>query len=99
MDKKNLGIPKDALVSIKVSGAFYQNLQQLLYLIAEQKSVDEFAKAVAKIKDNPPSDTYEFQIATVLGVIFEIENCAKEQNLLKEVELPKSDDSSPEVEL
>ena len=99
MDKKNLGIPKDALVSIKISGAFYQNLQQLLYIIAEQKSVDEFAKAVTKIKDNPPSDTYEFQIATVLGVIFEVENCAKEQNLLKEVELPKSDESSPEVEL
>lgn len=99
MDKKNLGIPKDALVSIKVSGAFYQNLQQLLYIIAEQKSVDEFAKAVAKIKDNPPGDLYEFQIATVLGVIFEIENCAKEQNLLKEVELPKSDESSSEVEL
>lgn len=99
MDKKNLGIPKDALVSIKISGAFYQNLQQLLYVIAEQKSVDEFSKAVAKIKDNPPSDMYEFQLATVLGIIFEIENCAKEQNLLKEVELPKQDGSSSEVEL
>lgn len=99
MDQKNLGIPKNALISIKISGAFYQNLQQLLYMIAEQKPVDEFTKAVQKIKDNPPSDAYEFQIATVLGIIFEVENCAKEQNLLKEVELPKSDESSPEVEL
>jgi len=98
MDKKLLSIPKDAIIDIQVSGGFYQNLQQLLYLIAEQKSVEEFTAAMNKVKSGKPTDLYEFQLATILGLIFEIESQAEKQNKLVQGEMPKpAEDSAPEV--
>jgi hypothetical protein len=94
---KNFGIPKDALINIKISGAFYMNMQQMLYSLASQKTPEEFTAIMHKLKSGTPENEYEFQILTLVSLVMEVERSAKEQNLLVEVELPKPTDESSKV--
>lgn len=96
MDKK-FGIPKDALINIKISGAFYINMQQLLFSIASQKSPEEFTALMQKLKSGQPENEYELQVLTIVSLVLEVERAAKEQDLLVEVEFKKPEDESPKV--
>jgi hypothetical protein len=85
-------IPMDAIVNIKVSGAYYATLQQVFMDLAMTRPEAEFKTAMEKLKGNEkPSSKYEMHLQTLLALIFEVENEAKAQGLVvkKEVDMSK----------
>ena len=87
-------IPEDALIDIKVSGQFHRRLITLITLLGETVSLDEFKAVLESIKENKPSDKlFEFNVHTILMLIYEIETEAKKQNKLTtaEIEVPEEE--------
>jgi hypothetical protein len=92
MDKiKYKTIPPDVLIDIKISGAFYRRMVDLLTLLGESIPLEEFKALLVKLKDNKPVESsLEFSVQTLLTLIFEVEKEAVSQNKTKEeeVEIP-----------
>jgi len=93
-------IPNDAIIDIKVSGSFYLRLVELLNSLGESVPLDEFKDVLEKIKDDKPAGSlFEFNVHTILMMIYEIEKEALSQNKAKdeEIEVPdETTDSSPQ---
>jgi hypothetical protein len=82
-----LVLPNDSIVSIKISGAFYARLTQLIIEMASSRDKKEIREIIEMIKnDVDPTDPFAYHYITVLTLIHEIEKEAKEQGLLKEVD-------------
>lgn len=85
-------IPNDALIDIKISGAFYAKLSNLLIKLASSMPEEEFKTLMSDFKDNKqPKNTTEFTIHILFSLIYEIENNAKKQNkiVIKEIDIDK----------
>jgi len=81
-------IQPDALVEIKISGAFYTRMVDLLTKLGESIPLTEFTALLVKLKENKPVEsTLEFNIQTLLILIFEVEKEAVKQNQTKEAEI------------
>jgi len=99
-------IPFDALVDIQISGAFYADLQQQLFILLQQKEGEGIEKVNQRIKEletRQPNDFWEFQITTLMAILYATENAAKKQGHIVETEaldyIPKEDSvegASPE---
>ncbi len=93
-------IPNDAIIDIKVSGSFYLRLVELLNSLGESVPLDEFKDVLEKIKDDKPAGSlFEFNVHTILMMIYEIEKEALSQNKAKDEEIEVPDeptDSSPQ---
>ena len=92
-------IADDTLVDIKVSGAFHKRLVQLLTSLGETVELDEFNKVLENIKnDKPAQSLFEFNVHTILMMIYEVEVEAKKQNkvTIAEIDAPDTIDSSPQ---
>lgn len=77
-------IPLDTLISIQVSGFYYKKLSILLLALGEQKTPEDFKRALATVKENDiPKDSYDLTVNVIMQMIYEIEHAAKEQNLIK----------------
>lgn len=96
MAKKNISIIKlESLIDIKVSGAFYARIQDLLVYITSTADKETILKVADNIKNKKPiSSALEYNIETILTLINEIEIMAKEQNLIseQEIDLPDEDE-------
>lgn len=93
-------LPLDAIVDIQISGTFYRKLADLLIALGESVGLEEFKKVLAKLKENKPAESlFEFNVHTVISLLYEVEIQAKAQNKCKkeEVEVPdEPNDSSPQ---
>jgi len=78
-------IPPDALIDIKISGAFYRRMVELITMMGESVPLEEFKAIMERLKgNNPASDMFEFNVHTIICLIYEVEKGAKEQNKTEE---------------
>jgi len=93
-------IPNEAIIDVKVSGSFYLRLVTLLNSLGESVPLEEFKDVLEKIKeDKPAGSLFEFNVHTILMMIYEIESEALKQKKSKteEIEVPdEPTDSSPQ---
>ena len=81
-------IPTDAIITIKLSGAFYDKLKVSLLSICSTVEPQELLTLLEKFKTKGPADdATEHNIHTLLMLIREIENSAKTQGLTQEKEM------------
>jgi hypothetical protein len=92
-------IPYDTLVSVEVSGAYYARVQQLLMYIFKDKAADEVSKCMEELKSREPKDIFEYQVITILSLMYEIEVKAREQKktVVKDLDELKESLKSSEV--
>ena len=84
-------IPTDALVDIQISGAFYRRMVDLITMLGESVPLEEFKAILERLKDNnPAADMFEFNVHTVICLIYEVEKQAKAQNktVVSELDIP-----------
>lgn len=80
-------IPPGSLIKIEISGYFYSQLTHMLLTLSVGNE-QQFKKALERLKSNDPAESdYEFNIQTLVTLIYEIEKKAKEQNVLVEQEI------------
>lgn len=86
-------IDLDSIITIEVSGNFYARIQQMLMEMANEKSQEEFLKALKKLEGNDDAENaFEYNLHTIMSLIYEIEKQAKAQGKFKEVEIDIPDD-------
>jgi len=82
VDKKFEALPKDAIVDIKVTGRFYQDLKIVFSNVLIDGETDD---SIGKILDNLSSKTItsmkEHQLYVLFVLIAQIETDAKEQGV------------------
>ena len=84
-------IPSDAIISLKLSGAFYEKLKIVLLSMTEKVPADKLLPMLEKFKTpQAHEDAEEFSIYTLLLLVKSIEDEAKKQGLTetKEMVLP-----------
>jgi len=95
MAKKTVTIIEyEALIKIEVSGNFYARIQQMLLEMISQKPQVEVVKALEKLKSNEPEENvFEYNLHTIMSLIYEMEEQAKAQGKLieKEIDIPDDD--------
>ena len=92
-------IPYDSIIDIQVGGAFYGRIHELILYIAQQKEPQEFLKIMNELKEREPKEPFEFHMITLLALVREIEEKAKEQNKIQKKDIPiPTDPSSPKVD-
>lgn len=81
-------IPHDAIITIKLSGAFYEKLKISLLSICDTISPQDLLLLIEKFKvKGPAEDATEHNIHTLLMLIRDIEINAKNQGLTVEKEM------------
>lgn len=86
-------IPEDVLIDIQISGSFYRRMVDLLTMLAESVPLEDFKKVLEKMKENKPAeDMFEFNVHTLISLIYEVELKAKDQNKLKKAEMEVPDE-------
>jgi excinuclease UvrABC helicase subunit UvrB len=97
---KYQALPKDAIVDIQISGTFYMRMVDLLSALGESVGIDEFKRVLTKLKENNPAESlFEFNVHTLMALIYEVEKQAIAQNKCKEEEMEVPDeptDNSPQ---
>jgi hypothetical protein len=88
--------PNDAIVSIKVSGAFYKRLVKLMFSLSTQQDLKSFIKVMTELKTREPENDEEFNIMTVLIMIAEIEKQVKDTGAFEVVDAPIPDQETPD---
>jgi hypothetical protein len=81
-------IPFDAIIDIQVSGSFYKKIVDLLSALGQSVPQEEFKTALEKLKTNDPlTSLFEYNIHSLVALVYEIEKKAVEQKKTKEVEV------------
>jgi len=95
MAKKNITVLKfETLVDLKISGAYYARIQDLLLYITTTGDKETIIKASENLKNKvEPTNALEYNLETLLILINEIELQAKEQGKFdqQEIDLPDDD--------
>lgn len=84
-------IPNEALIEIQISGSFYKRMVDLITMLGESVPLEDFKSVLEKLKDNnPANDMFEFNVHTIICLIYEVEKQAKAQNktVISEFEVP-----------
>jgi hypothetical protein len=89
MEKQIETIPLKAIVELKVSGAFYSRMHQLLITFSAQKKPEEFAEILNRLKTEAPKDEYENHLWTLLTFMIDFEASAKLQDKMVMQDYPK----------
>lgn len=93
-------LPPDALVDIQISGTFYRKMVDLLTMLSESVTLEEFKTVLQKMKENNPAeDLFELNVHTLMSLIYEVEIQAKAQNKCTKAEIEVEDeptDNSPQ---
>lgn len=88
-------IPYDAKIKLEIPGSFYARIQQLVVHYSQSRNQEELVKALERLKNKEQATSeFEYHIQTLTILVFEIEQAAKEQNLLKKEELEVPDNTS-----
>lgn len=93
MKVKYPSLPDDAIVNLRIVGTFYKALAQLVLALAQELTPDEYKKIVEKLKNmEPAANTKELNVMLVTALVIAIEQSAKEQDVLKEMEVDMPDE-------
>lgn len=85
------GIRLDTIIDIQVSGGFYSRLHQLLQSMAATVSPEEFQKMLLRITEGKAESALEYHIETLIVLIHEIEERAREQNKISKEDFTTED--------
>ena len=86
-------LPPDALVDIKISGTFYRKMVDLLTMLSESVTLEEFRTVLQKMKENNlAEDLFELNVHTIMSLIYEVEVQAKAQNKCIKAEIEVEDE-------
>jgi predicted DNA-binding protein len=77
-----------SLISLQVSVDFYQRLQDLAVYLSNTASPEVLKEVIDKVSTNQELDEFQTSLETIWILIKTLENNAKEQQLIEEVELP-----------
>jgi hypothetical protein len=98
MSKKIIKVIElESIFTIEVSGKFYARIQQMLLGMANQKTPEEFMKALESIKtDEEAKSEYEYNLHTIMSLVYEMDTQAELQGKIKdhEIDEPDSEDDS-----
>jgi hypothetical protein len=84
-------VTPESIVEVKVSGAFYARLQQLLLSQSEGKSPEDIKKAVDAANEGVFVDAWSYHYATLLIIVSSVEQAFIEQNKTIEKEITEED--------
>lgn len=88
-------VADNAIIDIQIHETFYRKLTALIIALGQEKTPQDFRKAIESIKANElPSDVYSLSVQVISQLILEIETMAKEQNKTKEIEMEIPDETS-----
>ena len=81
-------IDSKSIVDIQVSGAYYENVVQLLLGLSQSVPEEDYVEALKKYKEETnPATLFELNIHLLITLVFEIERMALAQNKIKEFEI------------
>lgn len=71
---------ENAVVTIEVGAGLYVRFHQLLWVKVSKKTPEEFQALITHLKEGgKPRDESEYEIESLLALLYEIETAAKEQ--------------------
>jgi len=79
-------IPPQNIIDVKISGAFYGRIHQLLLYYCREKSPEDIQQRIATLDMEKPRDDFDYHLGTILTMVLEIEKVAKEQGKVKVIE-------------
>lgn len=83
-------IKEEDIIDIKVNGSFYARIQALMFYLLEGKEPQFITEVFEKIKDNQIDDAYVAHLQTVVVLMREIEEQAKQQDKITEKDVEES---------
>jgi hypothetical protein len=90
MEKKIETIPLDAVVHIEIGGGFYTRLHQLRDALLAHKTAEEINIITEELKKGSTTHPVAYHLETVLTLMKEFEDVAREKNLLKLIDPPST---------
>lgn len=89
-------IPQDAIIDIKVNGSFYFRVTQMLMYLVKDQEPQRIAEIFERISTNSVQEELEAHIETLSVLMNEIENQAKKQGKVEEIDPSTLEDNSEE---
>lgn len=87
-----LSIPPDKVVSIEISGAFYQRLNKLMIEYCDSKGQQELVRAMMAIKhENTKNNDFAFNIETLMVFMKALEERFQQEGYAVNNEIDVSD--------
>ena len=91
-DKREVEVfPFEAIVNIKISGAFYTRLSEMVLYNASKQNIKDLASTLKELETREPTNADESHLLTLLTLVATIEREVKTQGVLakEEVTLPE----------
>lgn len=80
-------IKEEDIIDIKVNGSFYARIQALMFYLLDGKEPQFITEVFEKIKNNQIDDEYVAHLQTVVVLMREIEEQAKQQDKITDKEI------------
>lgn len=85
-------IKEEDIIDIKVNGSFYARIQALMFYLLEDKEPQYITEVFEKIKNNTIDDAYVAHLQTIVVLMREIEEQAKNQDKITEKDIEESNE-------
>jgi len=85
-------IKEEDIIDIKVNGSFYARIQALMFYLLEDKEPQYITEVFEKIKNNTIDDVYVAHLQTIVVLMREIEEQAKNQDKITEKDIEESNE-------
>lgn len=85
-------IKEEDIIDIKVNGSFYARVQALMFYLLEDKEPQYITEVFEKIKNNTIDDAYVAHLQTIVVLMREIEEQAKNQDKITEKDIEESNE-------
>jgi len=85
-------IKEEDIIDIKVNGSFYARIQALMFYLLEDKEPQYITEVFDKIKNNTIDDVYVAHLQTIVVLMREIEEQAKNQDKITEKDIEESNE-------
>lgn len=85
-------IKEEDIIDIKVNGSFYARIQALMFYLLEDKEPQYITEVFEKIKNNNIDDVYVAHLQTIVVLMREIEEQAKNQDKITEKDIEESNE-------
>lgn len=85
-------IKEEDIIDIRVNGSFYARVQALMFYLLEGKEPQYITEVFEKIKNNTIDDAYVAHLQTIVVLMREIEEQAKNQDKITEKDIEESNE-------
>lgn len=85
-------IKEEDIIDIRVNGSFYARIQALMFYLLEGKEPQYITEVFEKIKNNTIDDAYVAHLQTIVVLMREIEEQAKNQDKITEKDIEESNE-------